>query len=110
MKTFKQFKSEIKLDNTPFDRHKKISNEDKKQIRKYYENNIKLSEIAEMYNVSTSAIRYHLNPLSRLENAKRKYEEYHRNSADKNREIARRKRESREKYIKELYEAYSNNI
>ena len=110
MKTLKQFKQHIKLAGTIFDRHKKLSTDDIIDIKCMYESGKKISDIAKLYNVSYAAISYHLNPMSKILCAKRSYIAYHKNSSDVNREIARRKKESRDKYIEELYNTYINNI
>lgn len=110
MKTFKEFKNEIKLQNTSLDRHRKLSDNDITNIKKMFTEGAKISVIAESYSVSTKTISYHLNPISRAVNAAKQRKYYHLNSPDKNREIARRKRESRNKYIEELYNAYVNNV
>lgn len=56
----KDFDHKVVIEGTEYDRRRKLTDKDIKNIKKLFKKNYTISEIAEMYNVSYHAIRYHV--------------------------------------------------
>ena len=54
------FDHKIIIEGTEYDRRRKLTDKDIKNIKKLFKKNYTISEIAERYNVANSTIRYHI--------------------------------------------------
>ena len=105
----------IKLANTGLERNRKLTTEDKKQIKKYYKSGYTQSSLAIMYGVSPSAIHYALLSNKAYKEFKQKSNErkhtwYMSHTPEERSELGKRWNESHNRYIEELLLTKLNNI
>lgn len=103
---FEEFKKGIKLEGTPLDRRRKLSDENIKTIKRLYDRgDCSIPELAEKFDVSYSTIKHHVDSQAKELDNERHKTAYHKLSVEDKKEIGRRKQLSYNKYIKDLYYA-----
>lgn len=105
----------IKLKGTGLERNVKVSNSLIKEIRRLRAEDYTYQEIAEVVNLSNTAVRYHcLSDADREtikeSNRARKKRWYHNKSVDERRAMSKKWRESIAKYQSELIDTRINNM
>ena len=108
---FKEFNKQLKLNGTLFDRRRKLSRNQIEEIKELYNtSDITISELADKFKVSRTAINYHLsNDAYKVKLRINRMACYYSKSEQARCEDSKRWKISSNKYKQELYNTLINN-